>query len=256
MVSLQDLLSDQVTLIAIANPEHAPYGLAAKEALQSAGVWEQVQAKIVFGENIRQTLQFIQTGDTQVGIVALSVADVPEISWTLIDDSLYNPLDQALAVVTDSPHQELARQFAAFINSPLGQSTMQKYGFVLPVEPTATPSPVNELFAVRSLHMGGFVGQPDRPGHRHADRLGAGQNPLSGEVDCRRLGNGAAGSASNPAGLLFTYFAWPTRHWAMGGADIRVSHCFFGLGCSDRCNGGSPAANCPDCAGQYCRNFT
>ena len=140
-VSLQDLLSDQFTLVAIANPEHAPYGLAAKEALQSAGVWEEVQTKIVFGENIRQTLQFIQTGDAEVGIVALSVADVPEISWTLIDESLYNPLDQALAVVTGSPHQELARQFAAFINSPLGQSTMQKYGFVLPGEPTATPSP-------------------------------------------------------------------------------------------------------------------
>jgi molybdate transport system substrate-binding protein len=140
-VTLEDLLSDTITRIAIANPDHAPYGVAAKESLISAGVWEQIEDKIVYGENVRQTLQFIQTGDAQVGIVALSVADVPEITWTLLDDSLHNPLDQALGVVTSSPHKEEAKRFAEFINGPIGRPIMQKYGFVLPGEAIVTPAP-------------------------------------------------------------------------------------------------------------------
>jgi molybdate transport system substrate-binding protein len=140
-VTPEDLLSDAITRIAIANPDHAPYGVAAKEALISAGVWEQIEDKIVYGENVRQTLQFIQTGDAQVGIVALSVANVPEITWTLLDDSLHNPLDQALGVVTSSPHKEEAKRFAEFINGPIGRPIMQKYGFVLPGETISTPTP-------------------------------------------------------------------------------------------------------------------
>jgi molybdate transport system substrate-binding protein len=140
-ITLNDLLSEKITHIAIANPEHAPYGVAAKEALQSAGVWNQIGDKIVYGENVRQTLQFVQTGDAQVGIVALSVANVPEITWTLIDDSLHNPLDQALAVVASSSHKEEAQQFAEFINGKKGRPIMQKYGFVLPGEAISTPTP-------------------------------------------------------------------------------------------------------------------
>lgn len=140
-IALEDLLSDSITHIAIANPEHAPYGVAAKEALISAGVWERIEDKIVYGENVRQTLQFVQTGDAQVGIVALSVANVQEITWTLIDDSLHNPLDQALAVVASSSHQKEAKEFAAFINGKKGRPIMQKYGFILPDEPISTPTP-------------------------------------------------------------------------------------------------------------------
>lgn len=140
-VTLEDLLSDKITHIAIANPEHAPYGVAAKEALISAGVWDQIEDKIVYGENVRQTLQYVQTGDAQVGIVALSVANVPEITWSLIDDSLHNPLNQALGVVASSQHVDAAREFAAFINGEQGRPIMQKYGFVLPGEPISTPTP-------------------------------------------------------------------------------------------------------------------
>lgn len=90
---------------------------------------------------MRQTLQFVQTGDAQAGIVSLSVANVPEITWSLIDSSMHNPLDQALGVVFSSPHQELARQFAAFINGPEGRPIMKKYGFILPGEIIVTPTP-------------------------------------------------------------------------------------------------------------------
>lgn len=140
-ITFQDLLSDKITHIAIANPEHAPYGVAAKQALQAAGVWDQIQSKIVYGENVTQTLQYIRTGDAQAGIVSLSVANVPEITWTLIDSSLHAPLDQELAVISSSKHQDVAREFAAFINGKSGRSIMQKYGFVLPGEPISTPTP-------------------------------------------------------------------------------------------------------------------
>jgi molybdate transport system substrate-binding protein len=134
VVDLEDLLNPQIRHIAIANPEHAPYGVAAKQALESAGLWEAVEQKLVFGENIRQALQFVQTGDAEAGIVALSVADVPEITWVLIDDGLHKPLDQALAILASSRHAELAGQFAGFINSESGRPVMRRYGFILPGE--------------------------------------------------------------------------------------------------------------------------
>lgn len=134
VVNLKDLLDPQIKHIAIANPEHAPYGVAAKQALESAGLWEAVEPKLVLGENVRQALQYVQTGDAEAGIVALSVADVPEITWTLIDDTLHKPLDQALAIVASSPHAELAGQFADFINSESGRPIMRRYGFILPGE--------------------------------------------------------------------------------------------------------------------------
>ena len=132
--TLEDLLRPEVRRVAIANPEHAPYGMAAREALQSAGVWEGVQPKLVLGENVRQTLQFAETGDADVAIVALSLSIPSDGRWTLIPENLHTPIEQALAVVADSPRQAQARQFAAFINGPRGRPIMRKYGFVLPGE--------------------------------------------------------------------------------------------------------------------------
>lgn len=131
---LAALLDPRVKKVAIANPEHAPYGRAAKQALIKAGVWDQVQPKLVFGENIRQTLQFVQTGNAEAGLVALSVAGVPEISYTLIDDRLHSPLKQALAVVKGTPNEKIAREFIALVSGPDGRQTMRKYGFALPEE--------------------------------------------------------------------------------------------------------------------------
>jgi len=132
--TLNDLLSTEVQYVAIANPDHAPYGMAAKQVLQSTGLWDALQSKLVLGENIRQTLQYLQAGDAQAGIIALSLADVPEISWTLIDDDLYQPLDQALAILTSSQQPELAAEFVQFINSENGRQIMRKYKFLLPDE--------------------------------------------------------------------------------------------------------------------------
>jgi molybdate transport system substrate-binding protein len=134
LTDLKDLLNPQIRHIAMANPEHAPYGAAARQALEAAGLWDALEPKLVFGENVRQALQYVQTGDAEAGIVALSVAGVPEISWTLIDDSLHQPLDQALAIVASSPHPDLAAQFARFITSESGRAVMRGYGFILPGE--------------------------------------------------------------------------------------------------------------------------
>jgi len=131
---LEDLTAPDILRVAIANPDHAPYGIAAKQALEAAGVWEAVKPKLVLGENVRQALQFVQTGDAPVGIVALSVAGVPEIDYTLIDDRLHQPLDQTLGVVAASKNKEIAAAFAAFVNGDQGRPIMRRYGFLLPDE--------------------------------------------------------------------------------------------------------------------------
>jgi molybdate transport system substrate-binding protein len=131
---LNDLLDPSISRVAIANPAHAPYGQAAQEALQQAGIWEDIQPKLVLGENIRQALQFVQTGDAQAGIVALSVADTPEVSYTLLEAGLHQPLNQALAVIKGTPREAAARTFIEVVNSPEGRQIMKKYGFLLPGE--------------------------------------------------------------------------------------------------------------------------
>jgi molybdate transport system substrate-binding protein len=131
---VEDLAGPGVRKIAIANPEHAPYGVAAREALQSAGVWQAVQPKLVFGENVAQTLQYAETGNVDAAIVALSISIGSGGRWTLVPQDLHRPLNQALAVIKGTRHEAEARRFAAFINSPSGRSVMRKYGFVLPGE--------------------------------------------------------------------------------------------------------------------------
>ncbi len=129
---LEDLLPPDVTRVALANPDHAPYGLAAKQALQSAGLWEALQPKLVYGETVHQAMQFVRTGNAEAGLIALSVADVPELSYTLVDADLHQPLNQSIAVVQGTPHEAAARRFIGFVNSPQGQTILQRYGFLPP----------------------------------------------------------------------------------------------------------------------------
>jgi molybdate transport system substrate-binding protein len=130
--SLADLARPEVRRVAIANPEHAPYGQAAKEALEAAGLWEAVRGKLVYGENVRQALQFVQSGAVDAGIVALSIAGVPEIERVLVDEALHRPLDQAAAVVARSARPDLARAFLRFVTGPEGRAILARYGFVAP----------------------------------------------------------------------------------------------------------------------------
>jgi len=131
---ISDLTRPEVKRIAIANPDHAPYGMIAREAMQRAGVWETVQPKLVFGENIRQALQYAQTGNVEVAIVALSLSIQSDGKWVLVPEDLHKPLDQALAVIKGTKNEHAAREFADFVTGTQGRSIMRKYGFTLPGE--------------------------------------------------------------------------------------------------------------------------
>lgn len=134
VTQLSDLTLPDIKAIAIANPQHAPYGLAAQQAMAKLGMWDRVRPKLVYGENIRHALQLIQTGNAEVGVIALSVAKAPEIDWTLIPDDLHAPIDQALAIIKGTKMEVQARRFIRFVNQPAGRLIMKKYGFLLPGE--------------------------------------------------------------------------------------------------------------------------
>ncbi len=129
-----ELADERFSKIAIANPEHAPYGKAAKEALEKKGVWDKVKPKLTFGENISQTMQFADSGNVDVAIVALSLAIVADGKYALVDDALHNPLDQALVVCAKGERRAVAKSFAEFVGSPEGRTIMKRYGFLLPGE--------------------------------------------------------------------------------------------------------------------------
>ena len=139
---LLDLTSPDVRRIAIANPDHAPYGVAAREALQTEGLWDAVQDKLIFGENIAATLRYAQTGDVDVAIVALSLSIKGDGKWTLLPEKLHQPLNQALAVIAGTTHETEARAFATFVNSEAGREVMRGYGFILPGETLAQATPM------------------------------------------------------------------------------------------------------------------
>lgn len=134
LTALMQLRDPRIRRVAIANPAHAPYGRAAEEALRSAGIWDAVRPKLVYGENIRQALQFMESGAAEAGILALSIASAPAVDWVPIDPAMHGRLDQAVAVVRRSPRPELGVAFIQFVNGPEGRAIMKRYGFLLPGE--------------------------------------------------------------------------------------------------------------------------
>ena len=137
-MTLADLADSSIKKIAIANPKHAPYGKRAEEALRAAGMWEKVEARLVYGENVAQAAQFVQTGNAQAGIVALSLALSPELakqgSYALIPGKLHQPLEQGFIVTKRAAGNPLAREFARFMADREARAVMVRYGFVLPGE--------------------------------------------------------------------------------------------------------------------------
>jgi molybdate transport system substrate-binding protein len=121
--------------IAIANPQHAPYGRSAEAALRSMGLYDSVAKKLVLGENISQTLQFVQSGAADVGIVALSLAVAPNVRgqgryWEVPVES-YPKIEQGGVILKDSPE---ARAFRDWLLAPTGRALLKQYGFSLPGE--------------------------------------------------------------------------------------------------------------------------
>jgi molybdate transport system substrate-binding protein len=123
-----------VRRVAIANPAHAPYGLAAQQALEASGLWKLVQPKLVFGENVQQAVQFVRSGSVDAGIVARSIADGPDLVWELVDDALHAPVSQMAAILTRTKEPALARSFLDFVSGEPGRAVMRQLGFLLPGE--------------------------------------------------------------------------------------------------------------------------
>ena len=137
-LTLASLTDPKITKIAIANPKHAPYGKRAEEALRASGLWDKLQPKFVFGENIAQTAQYVQSGNAQAGIIALSLAVNPELANKggnyLIPENLHNPLEQGYIITKRGADKPLAKKFSEYMGSKKARSVMTKYGFVLPGE--------------------------------------------------------------------------------------------------------------------------
>jgi molybdate transport system substrate-binding protein len=132
-LKFESLLHTSVKKIAIANPEHAPYGMAAKESLVHEGFFERVKDKFVTGENISQAAQFVQSGAADIGIIALSLAISPKMAengryWE-IPSEYHNPLRQGFILLKGAEGNSTARQFADFVKGKEGVSILKKYGF-------------------------------------------------------------------------------------------------------------------------------
>jgi len=130
------LLQPTVRRIAIANPQHAPYGRAAMAALDHFGLKDKVTNKLVLGENISQAAQFVQSGNAQAGLIALSLAMSPAMKdageyWELPADS-YPEMQQGVAILSTSKHKPAAQAFLDYISSPEGTTVLEQYGFRVP----------------------------------------------------------------------------------------------------------------------------
>lgn len=135
-LTLKVLGEERVRRVAIANPEHAPYGERAQQALMATGLWERVRPKLIYGENIGQAAQYVQTGNAEVGLIALSLVSGPDRkaagAYRLIDEKWHQRLDQAFVVTRAGADKPLARRFADHVMAPMSRSIMASYGFVSP----------------------------------------------------------------------------------------------------------------------------
>lgn len=133
---LEVLHEPTIKRIAIANPKHAPYGRAAVAAMEHAQVYDRVKDKLVFGENISQAAQFVESGAADVGIIAMSLALAPPMQaaghYREIPADAHLPIEQGAVILKGAKNQERAKAFLSFVQGPEGQTMMKRYGFVVP----------------------------------------------------------------------------------------------------------------------------
>ena len=130
------LRAGRIKKFAIANPEHAPYGQRAEEALRHAGLWDDLEDKLVLGENVSQAAQFALSGATEGGIIAYSLALAPKIAdsarFALIPEDWHRPLRQRVVLLDHAG--STAERFFAYLQQPKARQILRKYGFMLPGE--------------------------------------------------------------------------------------------------------------------------
>jgi molybdate transport system substrate-binding protein len=128
------LRSGNYRFVSLANPRHAPYGVAAQQTLQALGLWDTLQPRLVRGENVGQALQFVRSGNAELGFVAaaqLAAMDDPGGSVWVVPQALYAPVQQRVALLTDTP---AARELLQFMRGQLAQALLRSYGYSLPAE--------------------------------------------------------------------------------------------------------------------------
>jgi molybdate transport system substrate-binding protein len=129
------LLEPSIERIAIANPEHAPYGRAAVAALRSAGVYDQLRRRLVYGENVAQAAQFVASGSAQAGILALSLVSSPSMKdgkrWE-IPANMHTPIEQGAVILKSAEDKEGARALLVFLKSDASREILESYGFTPP----------------------------------------------------------------------------------------------------------------------------
>ncbi len=130
--SLADLTKPGIKHVAIANPELAPYGMAGKQAIERAGLWEEIAPKIAQSETVAQALQFVQTGNAEAGFVGRSGVAEAGVYVLAVDPLLYDPIIQAMGIPSDSKRIDDAAAFAAFVLSKEGQAILRESGFEAP----------------------------------------------------------------------------------------------------------------------------
>ena len=130
------LTDTSIRKIAIANPQHAPYGRAAVAAMQHGGIYEQVKTKLVLGENISQAAQFVESGNADIGVLALSLAVAPAMKekgrYVEVPAEDYPAIIQAAVILKSSHDKETAQAFLKFIKAPASLALMSQYGFTVP----------------------------------------------------------------------------------------------------------------------------
>lgn len=130
------LEAGRITRFAIANPEHAPYGKRAEEALKHRGLWDKLQPHLVLGENVSQAAQFALSGNAQGGVIAYSLALAPAVrsqgAFALVPRDWHEPLLQRMALLKNAG--PVAKEFYAYMKSPKAREIMKSFGFVLPDE--------------------------------------------------------------------------------------------------------------------------
>ncbi|HEY0547110.1 MAG TPA: molybdate ABC transporter substrate-binding protein [Pyrinomonadaceae bacterium] len=126
---IEDITRAEVSKIAVAKPDVAPYGRATVEALRALNLWQQVEPKVVYAQNVTQTKQFASTGNAEVAFLPLALMKPNEGRYVEVDEKLHQPIDQALGVVKASGKQEAARRFTEFVLSDKGQRILEQYGY-------------------------------------------------------------------------------------------------------------------------------
>ena len=129
----QVLARENFRFLAIANPDLAPYGAAAVEVLQTLGLWERLQGRIVRGENIGQTFQFVHSRNAELGFVAVAqlkgLAQSVDGSLWAVPQSLYTPIEQQAVLLTNS---SAAREFLAYLRSERAKAIISEFGYAIP----------------------------------------------------------------------------------------------------------------------------